>query len=259
MKVVTSEREFVGPDLPVPLSPLRGLPEAIRRHLFGLRGPGFSRARLVNAAWAVGTGAAVLASLLLPVPWRGVAVVCAVLLGLYLVVRTFALVAFERRQYAFEPQWLAAQTEVLRGHAFDVLRFTVHALSGASAGRRTYDLTRPGDVAELLRRQERERASGVFSRVTVEFAYWLGAGETLAVGEVSRDLSEVDFLRGRAGAARAWIRFPQARYVGRPATGRDPAQQTRWALSGRVVVAVAEAVYGTAGGPAGATGLGSAR
>ncbi|WP_459179396.1 hypothetical protein [Streptomyces sp.] len=81
---------------------------------------------------------------------------------------------------------------------------------------RTYDLTRPGDVHDLLRRQDHERASGAFSRATVEFAYWAGGGDTPAVADVRRELSELTFPQRQAATARAWIRFPEARYLGRP-------------------------------------------
>lgn len=259
MKVVTYEPECVRPDLPVPLSPLRGLLEAVRRYLLGLRGPEFSRARLVSAVWAVVTGAVGLVSLLVPSVWRAPVVACAALLGVYLLVRTFALMVLERRQHAFERQWLIAQSEVLRGHTFDIVRFAVRDPSGGRAGRRAYDLDRSSDLRDLLLRWDRERASGASSRVTVEFAYWSGAGGPLAVGEVNRDLSELTFLQGRAGPARAWIRFPEARYLGRPAYGRHPAQQAFWVLSGPVVVSVGQAAYGDAGGPAETPELGSAR
>lgn len=258
MKVATYKPEFVRPDLPVPLSPLRGLPKVVRRRLLGPRGPGFARAHRATVAWAAATGAVALASLLLP-PWRGPAVACSALLGLYLLARTFALVAFERRQRAFEPRWLAAQSEVLRSHAFEVLRFRVQGSYGEPDARRTYDLTRPDDVRDLLHRQDRERASGALSRATVEFAYWAGGGDTLAVAEVTRGLSELTFLQGRAAPARAWIRFPEARYLSRPGTGERPAQRTYWALSGPVVVSVSESDSGGAAGPAEVSGLGSAR
>ena len=255
MKVVTYRAEFVGPDLPVPLSPLRGPRGAVRRYLVWLREPGFLRARVVTVVWAVVTGAVALTSLLLPSAWRGAAVACAVLLGVYLLVRTFALASFERLQWTFQRRWLEAQSEVLRGHAFDVLRFTVQALPGVPDERRVYDLTRPADVRDLFRRRDRERGSGPISRVTVEFAYWQGAEKTMAVERVSRDLAELTFQRRQADRAHASVRFPEARYLGRPADETRLAERTRWILSGPVVVSVAGSAQGStdAGGSPGSS------
>ncbi len=254
---VTYAPEFARPDLPVPLSPLRGLPEVVRRRLLRLGRPGFARAHLVSAVWAVITAAVALASLLLP-SWRRPAVVCALLLGLGLLVRTFGLAVFERRQHAFEPRWLAAQSEVLRGHYFEVLRFTVHDPDGTGGTPRTYDLTRPGDVRGLLRRQHREQASGAFSRATVEFAY-RAERDALAVADVHRELTELTFRQGQGGPGRAWVRFPEARYLGRPGTGKHPAQWSYWALSGPVLLAVGASAHGDKAGSAQVLGLDSAR
>ncbi len=267
MNVVTYEPEYTRPDLPVPLSPTRGLPKLVRRYLLGLHGPSFASAYRITVAWAAAGCAVAVVSLLLPSPWQQAVVACSALLGLYVVVRALALVAFERRQHVFESEWMAAQSEVLRGHAFDVLRFTVQDLSGSTGVRRVYDLTRPADVRDLRHRQDHERASRQFSRATVEFTYVAGGG-TLVVADVRRELPEVIFLEGWAGPGRAQVRFPQARYLGRPGPGRRPAQRTSWTLSGPVMIAVGESVYSCAAGPtegsaaagtAEASGLGSAR
>jgi hypothetical protein len=266
VNVVTYESEFTRPDLPVPLYLQRGFPLLMRRHLLGLRGPSFAGAYRVTLAAASAGFAVAAASLLVSPPWQEVVVYCSALIGLYVIARALALVALERRQHAFEREWMAAQSEVLRGHAFEVLRFTVQDLVDEDQGvRRTYDLTRPADVRDLLRRQARERNSRRWSRATVELTYLSGDG-TLAVAEVHRGLPELTFLEGWAGPGRAWIRFPEARYLGHPGDGRRPAQRTHWALSGPVVIAVSEPAYGGAAGsaqapkaPAESSGLGPAR
>lgn len=268
MKVVTYAAEFARPDLPVPLSPLRGLPTIVRRGLLGPGGPFFARAHRLTAIWAGATGVVALLGLA-RAQWRGPAVVLSALLVLYLLVRLVALAVFERRQRDYEPLWLAKQSEVLRGHAFEVLRFTLQSAdagpgdlragdergtrttgdgpaAGTDGGRRAYDLARPEDVRDLLRRQREEHASGGFSRATVEFAYRAG-GEVVAVAELARELSELTFLRGRAGPGHAWIRFPKAHYRGRPEGGRRPARRAYWVLSGTVVLGVGEPA---SGGPA---------
>ncbi|HEX4814158.1 MAG TPA: hypothetical protein VFV66_15550 [Nonomuraea sp.] len=240
MRVVTYDTESVRPELPVPLAPADGVAEVVRRRLLGLHGPRFGRAQQASVGWATVTAALGLIGLLLPDPWRAPVVACAVMLALYLLVRAVALVLFERWQREFEPRWLNAQSEVLRRHAFEVIRFRVHE----SDGHRTYDLTRPGDVDDLLVRQRRERSSGQASRAGVEFVYREGGGESLA--EVVRDLPELHFLPGRAGRSWAWIRFPEASYLRRP--GERPAQRIYWALSGPAEVAVADPSSGPSSG-----------
>jgi hypothetical protein len=158
------------------------------------------------------------------------------LLGLYLLLRTFGLIFFEKRQHAFESLWVTAQSEVLREHAFEVLRFTVWGPYGEGGARRTYDLTRPGDVRDLLGRQESERTSDVFSRVTVEFAYRAGCADARGVADVTRELSELTFLQTHARPANVWVRFPAARYLSHLVPGGHPARRVYWTLSGPMVV-----------------------
>ncbi|WP_101790460.1 hypothetical protein [Nonomuraea indica] len=251
MRVQTYDTESVRPDLPVPLSPLDGVPEVVRRRLLGLRGPGFDHAYRASLAWAALTAGLALLGLLAPPPWRAPLLGCAALLGLYVLVRAVALPAFERGQRDFERRWLAAQSEVLRRHAFEVVRFRLVEAGGEAGARRTYDLTRPADGRAVLRRQERER----WSRAGVEFVYRGAGGEGL--GEVVRDLSEVVFLPGRAGRGGPWIRFPEARYLCRP--GERPAERSYWTLSGPVEVGVSEPSSGGDAGSAAAFGSGSAR
>jgi hypothetical protein len=175
-------------------------------------------------------------------------------LGLYVILRALALAVFEKRQRTFEQEWISTQTEVLRRHAFDVVRFTVQDISSVPYVRRSYDLIRPADLRDLLQRQERERAGQHWSLATVEFSYLADRG-TLAIGEVRRDLAELTFLRGQASAGRASVLFPQAYYVG--SLGQGPAQRAYWTLSGDVIMAVSESAYDRGSGEA--SGLGSAR
>ncbi|MCK2212321.1 hypothetical protein MF672_000690 [Actinomadura sp. ATCC 31491] len=251
MRVVTYDIKSVRPELPVPLAPAGGLAEFAGRWLSGLRGPAFSRARRANAAWAAVAAALGLAGTLLPGPWRVALVGCATTLALVLLVRAVALVAFERRQRDFEPRWLDAQSELLRRHTFEVVRFRLHEPDG----RRTYDLDDPRDVDELLARQERERSSGgAGSRAGVQFLYRAGGteGGIEGVAEVVRDLAELRLLPGRAGRGWAWIRFPEARYLRRP--GARPAQRVYWTLSGPAEVAVAGSPAGAGSGAAAVPG-----
>jgi hypothetical protein len=245
--VLTYESKLTRPDLPVPLSPSSGISLFVRRHLLGLRVPSF--AGVYRATWVVAAAGLVVAvmSLLMGPPWQQAAFDVSALIGLYVIVRALATAAFERRQRSFEPVWMTAQSDVLRGHAFEVLRFTVRDPSEDQRARVSYDLSRPADVGMLLRRQAQERSASRPSQATVEFAYLTGDG-TLAVTEVRRDLPDLTFLAGRAGRY-AWVRFPEACYVGRRGQGMHPARLTSWALSGPVLVGVGAAA------PAGQAGL----
>jgi hypothetical protein len=254
VNVVTYRSEFTRPDLAIPLSPLRGFPLFVRHQLLGLRAPRFAAAYRVTLATAAGGLAVAASSLAAAPPWRDAVIDCSALIGLYVLIRAWALMVFERRQRSFEPLWLAAQSDVLRGHSFEVLRFAVQDLTDEGQGaRRGYDLARPDDVDDLLRRQANERNSGRFSRATAEFTYPAGEG-TLAVGDVHRDLTELTFMERRISAGHAWIRFPEARYLGRPGPGKRPAAWTDWVLSGPVVIAVGTVGYGGAAGVAHAPG-----
>lgn len=259
MSVVT-RTEFTRSDLPIPLPPVRGFSLIVRRYLVGLRTPRFAGAYRVTIAVALAGIMAAVAAFLVPSAWQKPLVGVSTLLGLYVIIRVTALVIFEVRQNAFQAEWIAAQSQVLQNHAFEVLRFSVQDITSAGGGTRyIYDLTRQSDVSVLLRRQEGERASGRLSRVTVEFTY-LTADGTLAVAEVHRELPELTFLAGWARSPSAWIRFPEARYLSRPGPSRHPSQRTFWALLGRVLITVGESVYDPAEGrrtpTASATGSG---
>jgi hypothetical protein len=251
---VPYEPEFLRSGLPIPQYPVRGLPALVRRHLLGRGGTAFARAYRITVACAAAECVLAVAGLALPPPWQRAAIIGSAVLGLYVILRALALAVFERRQRTFEREWIAAQTEVLQRHAFDIVRFTVRDISSVPYLPRSYDLTRPADVRDLLQRQERERAGQHWSQATVEFSYRADRG-TLAMAEVQRDLAELRFLRGQAAVGRASVRFPQAYYVGR--LGQGPAERTYWTLSGDVMIAVSEPAYDR--GRAAASGLGSAR
>jgi hypothetical protein len=215
---------------------------------------------------AVGCVLAVV-GVLLSSPWQRAVAACSALVGLYAVTRALALVVVERQQHAFEREWMAAQTEMLRVHPFDVLRFTIEDLAGDDQGtRHTYDLTSPAGIRDLFSLQGQDRAGARPAYLaTVEFAY-LGDDGVLSIASVHRDLRELVFLPGRAGSGQAWIRFPEARYLPRSTSSGHAARLTYWALSGPVLLAVTDAAYAEATRPAPAPdaptappGLGSAK
>lgn len=236
--------EFVRPDLRIPLVPLAGSAGAVRRYLLGLRNVNFVNARRVAVIWAaIGCALAAL-SVTLPSPWRGGGAASSAAVGLYAIGRMLALAVAERRQRAFEQDWIAKRTQTLRAHAFDVLRFSVTNLADRGQDTwRTYDLTSPAAVRELLslRGQDQVRPLPSF-QTTVEFAY-VGDGGVLSVADVHRDLRELVLLPGQARPGQASVRFPEARYLPRPTNSGEPAQATNWALSGAVVLAVSDEAY----------------
>ena len=236
--------EFVRPDLRIPLVPLAGSAGVARHYLLGLRNVNFANARRIAIVWAVIGCVLATLGITLPSPWRHGVVAGSALVGLYAIGRMLALTVAERRQRAFEQDWIAARTETLRAHAFDVLRFSVTNLVDRGQGAwRTYDLTSPAVVRELLslRDQDRLRSRPIFQE-TVEFAY-AGDGGVLSVADVHRDLRELVFLPGQARPGQASARFPEARYLPRPTLGGQPAQATNWVLSGAVILTVSDQPY----------------
>lgn len=217
------EEEFTRPDLSIPLYPMQGLSRFTRRSIFLIPNEeGFLPAHRLSVAAVAGTVALAAASLVLSPPGQQALANCAAILGLYTAARMVALAAFERQQHAFESEWLASATEALRGHAFEILRCTVRG--------RYYDLARPADVRDLRRHASDERTAVAFT--------YLAADNSVAVGEVHRDLRDLEFLHGRTGPGRAFVRFPQARYLPRPLPRLRPARRTSWALDGPVLIAL---------------------
>jgi hypothetical protein len=98
---------------------------------------------------------------------------------------------------------------------------------------RSYDLARGGDVTQLLRRQDAERAAGRSSPVRVEFAYSRGPARHPALETVRLDLVGLSITVSE-GARRGRIRFPLARYHAEPRVaegGRGrPGRSTFWVL-----------------------------
>jgi hypothetical protein len=262
-----SVTEFIRPDLRIPLAPVSASAGVARRYLLGLRDADFGPARRIALAWAAVACVLAAVGAVLPSLWERAVVACAALVGLYAVSRALALVVVERRQHVFEREWTDAQTAILRVHPFDVLRFTVERLASEDQGAgRAYDLTSPAGLGDLFRvlDQDRTGARPAFL-ATVEFTY-LGDHGVLSIASVHRDLRELVFLTGRAPSGQAWIRFPEARYLPRPTSSGQPARLTYWALSGPVLLAVADAVYAEAprpapapGAPTETSGLGSAK
>ncbi|MGW4962048.1 hypothetical protein ACWEPL_32930 [Nonomuraea sp. NPDC004186] len=207
---VTYGPEYSRPDLPVPLVPLPGLPVTVRRVLAG---PSPERAPAATFGWAVLTAALALAATFAPHPLFSAATW---LTAAYVVARVMALRLLARAQRRFEPDWLAAQTRVLRGHGFDILRCTV--------GGRVCDLTRPGDVEALTRAAPDEE-------VVLEFGYRPATGGRVAVERVRRRRAELEIRYARFAPDSGRARFPEASYaIG--ANGRV----TAWSLAGQVVL-----------------------
>ncbi|GAA3178918.1 hypothetical protein [Nonomuraea roseoviolacea] len=207
---VTYGPEHCRPDLPVPLAPLPGVPATVRR---ALAGPSPERAPAVTVVWALVTAALALAATFAPHPAFSAATWLA---GAYVLARVVALRLLDRAQRRFEPAWLAAQTRVLRGHGFDVLRCTV-------AGR-VCDLTRLGDVAALAR-----AAPG--AEVVLEFGYRPAAGAQVAVERIRRRREDLEVRYARFAPDSGRVRFPEGGYV-IGAGGRV----TAWSLAGRVLL-----------------------
>jgi hypothetical protein len=225
MYMWTYEPEFTRPDLPIPLYPVNGLCDFMRRR-FLLIADEYRCRSAFSATLAALIGTIVLAviSVWFPEPWQQVVADCAAGLGLYTAARVLALATFERQQHVFEHKWLASQTEVLRRHAFEALRCTV--------GGRRYDLARPSDVRDLQGQVSDKRTA-------VAFIY-LASDMSPAIAEVHRDMRELTFLPGWASPGRAFVRFPEARYLARPRPRLHPARRTSWALDGPVLIAVSE-------------------
>ncbi|MET7462181.1 hypothetical protein [Nonomuraea sp. NPDC005501] len=212
---VTYGPEYSRPDLPVPLVPLSGVPVVVRR---ALAWPAPERAPAATVGWAVLTAGLALAATFTPHPAFSAATW---LTAGFVVARVVALRQLSRAQCRFEPAWLAAQTRVLRGHGFDILRCTV--------GGRVCDLTRAGDVAALTR-----AAPG--AEVVLEFGYRPAAGDRVTVERVRRTRAELEIRHAAFPPDSGRVRFPEASYV-IGASGRV----TVWALAGRVLLTPAVA------------------
>jgi hypothetical protein len=207
---VTYGPEHSRPDLPVPLVPLPGMSVTVRRVLGG---PSSEHAATATFGWALLTATFALAAIFVPNPAFSAATW---LTAGYVVARVVTLRLLARAQRRFEPDWLAAQTRVLRGHGFDILRCTV--------GGRVCDLTRPGDVATLT-----EAAPG--AEVVLEFGYRPAAGGRVAVELVRRRRGELEIRYARFAPDSGRVRFPEASYV-IGANGRV----TVWSLAGQVLL-----------------------
>jgi hypothetical protein len=184
--------------------------------------------------------AGMLASEFLGAPVRPYVLAFVAVLLAYALVSAVLLAVSRRRQAGFEPAWLAAQSEVLRGRRFEVLRFMTNEPEDTEHGRRTkrrvYDLTQPTEVAKLFELRSRAIADGVNVPVTVEFSYLTGDAAKTGVERVRSELASIP-MACRPGAQitpRVW--FPAGRYLVQPATQRPV---TYWVL-GQPSLIVAE-------------------
>jgi hypothetical protein len=113
--------------------------------------------------------------------------------------------------------------------------------------RHAYDLTRPGDVRELMDHLAPGVASARPAQVTIEFAYSSGPADNAAIETVHLDLTDLTLIALPQGADRPGVRFPQARYYGSPRTGpgdrQHPSETTFWVLGpATLTVALPDAV-----------------
>lgn len=219
------------PGQPIPRYPARGLSRvASEQFLLGDRRGDCPRERLPVLAGVVSSATLAVVSFGLPSPWQHVVADGAATLGLFAGSSLLTRMAVERRQLQFERDWLAEQTAALRRHPFEVL--------GCTAGGREYRLISAADVSDLRGQPGDVRAS-------LAFTYLAGRRGPM-VGEVHRRLRDVTFVTDVAAPGRAFVRFPQARYLPRPRREGRPARRTCWSLDGPVLLSVSEAAAGTA-------------
>ncbi|WP_377267627.1 hypothetical protein [Peterkaempfera sp. SMS 1(5)a] len=247
--------EHVGPELPVPLVPLTGVQGVLQRRILSPRGPDFAAAQRRTAAWAAVACGLTAAAALLPSAARWGGLSCASLVALVAVARVWVLVRAQRLQTAFELRWREAQTAVLRGHCFEILRLTVRDSDDIPGGWLGYDLNRLDQLRELLVRRARSLTERPLAQVRIEFAYWSTPGTTMAVAEVRRNLADLEVLAEPSGSACASVRLPEARYATAPDAAGRPASFARWELTGQVVVGPAGPGQGF--GSAVGTGVGA--
>jgi hypothetical protein len=235
---------FTALQLPIPLA-LRG--DRLLGRLIGLNGPRFWDAYRATLPWLVAlvvTGAA--GRSFAAEPLRVTAAVLSAGLGLYVIARVVTLRRLERRQHAFEPVWLAAQSQELRKQYFEVLRFTVQGrhVEHRRGRHRLYDLAETASAGDLLRRCAAERADGTGSWVTIDVALGPAPDGQYAVQSVRRRLTEIELVTGRTPVESGRARFPQAQYVPRPVFAKRaaklPSSSTYAVLSERITVYLAD-------------------
>jgi hypothetical protein len=175
--------------------------------------------------------------------YRSLVVAVAAVMSVYVLLRVSVLRMFEARQPAFESTWLTQQSQWLQRHSFEVVRFSTDPRSGSRRARRTFDLTDPYDVRELLSRQAEQRHGAAPVRVHIEFIYWPGEGAGQAVEGVRRDLKDIEFFPIEGPISTARLRLPKAVYVSRPdsatSDARRPGRFACWFLAGPVRLTVA--------------------
>ncbi|SDD35741.1 hypothetical protein [Actinokineospora iranica] len=207
-----SDWETPRPDLAVPLA---ARPTVLSRAMAAPREPDFTMARHQTLVIALSSGALMLAAQTLVVDSaRAPVIAAAVVLVLYALAREVYLLALERRQRAFEPDWLARRSETLRDSEFEVVRCVV--------GDRVYDLSDGEQAARLLASADAD------TRVEIDFTY-----PPAAIERASSRFGDIRFRPIRAEAPPR-ARFPDARY-GLQASGR----KTFWRLGASVVVTIA--------------------
>ena len=209
----------VRPELPIPLAPVVGPARLLRRTVTGLREPSFEYARTVTLRWVAGAaGVLVLGGTIIAAGYARFVLGLGIAMAGYAVARVLALALFERRQRAFESGWLRAQSEKLRTHAFDVVRFSLEVDSRRPGSDLLHlDLTRPEEVGWLIRRQATERDRRQRSRAHIEFVYWPDSAGNPSIERVRRELADIEVHPVAAVGPAARIRFPEASYGSQPA------------------------------------------
>jgi len=212
------------PDLPVPFPPAGQVSAAVRFAMTLLREPAFDRAHRRTLLLVTLAVALIVAGQVLLVGWlREPVTTLGVALAAYTVLRAAALRVVEHRQREFEPTWLAAQSALLRESRFEVVR--------CSVDRRSYDLTDPDAVRELLDRSDGD------ARVVIDFVH-----EPATLERVYRRLRDLAVQPAMRPGSPARIRFAGARYAVRP-----PGDTTYWQLGTPLVVTTAEPADPAAG------------
>jgi hypothetical protein len=241
--------DSVRPDVRTPLAPVSRPLQVARLVLLGLREPLFGRARNMTLVWlAVSVAMIVASQTIVARPYEPVAVVAAVTIAVYTVLRTVALIAFEVRQRSFESTWIGAESQRLQRYSFELIRFSLQTAADPGGAPRTFDLTDPDDVRLLQRQQAAERGGQTPARAHIEFAYTPGDGENAAIEVVRREVKDIEFHPVNGPLARARVRFPQAKYVSRPASW--PSQVAHWFLTGPVRLTTASPSRRKRGGTA---------
>jgi len=252
LDVITSSNLYpagtLRPDLPIPMAPGAGWCWRLQVGLLGLRELEFGEIRhRITRVTVFATALAIATQFVVSQSARPLMLAIVGVVVAYALVTGVCLVSLRRRQERFEPEWLAAQSEVLRDRQFDILRFTVSRPASTPDGcttiERSYDLTRTEHVASLMQLRGKATVSGRPVLATVEFVHPTAEGNQVAVERVRADLGSVQLIEQQAANAVPRVSFPAARYRAEPPAGLSkrgtPQRVTYWILGPpRIIVPV---------------------